>query len=193
MLVFVGILSGMRPGGFSITIDTRFYPEGMYEILMEVVAAITEKNASLVSFLSRDVLQYQNNFDSALYNLANTELIADVYYIIAGVKAGQGVVISRNRENASDIWRLDSQHGRWFEVETNYDHWEQPPWYDDRVDPANNGMNAIGQQAVTLDKMFDVISTKPVLNLMTTYSILACPADGTYKSWARNCPYPCKP
>ena len=52
---------------------------------------------------------------------------------------------------------------RWFEVETNYDHWEQPPWIDNRIDPANKLMTAIGQNGVTLEKMFQVnITTIPV-------------------------------
>lgn len=121
----------MKPGAFSITIDTRFYPDSWTEIFFEVIAAIFEKNATLVAFLSRNVLQYENNFESALINLSNDELIADVYYIVAGVKASEGAVITRNRENASDIWRLNPP-SRWFEVETNYDHWQPAPWYDDR-------------------------------------------------------------
>lgn len=50
----------------------------------EIIAAIIERNASLVTFLSRDVFMNENDFESALNNLANGELIADVYYIIAG-------------------------------------------------------------------------------------------------------------
>jgi len=187
---FVGILSGMRPKAFSLTIDTRFYPEGMYEIFYEIVAAITEKNASLVSFLARDVLQYQDNYNSAKYNLATVELIADVYYIMAGVTSGQGVIITRNREDAADIWELNPPT-RWFEVETNYDHWDDAPWYDNRIDPANDAMNAIGQKNINLEKMFGVLSIKPVLNLMTTYTILTCAADGTYEAYARYCSFPC--
>jgi len=128
---FVGALSGQKPEAFSVTIDTRFYPKsegGFKEMFLEVLAAIEERNASLVTFLSRKVLTNEFNFQSALNNLSNDELIADVYYIIAGVSAGQGAVISRNRINATDVWLLDYPT-RWFEVETNYDHWNQPPWY----------------------------------------------------------------
>lgn len=181
----------MKPNAFSVTIDTRFYPDGIGEMFYEVIAAIEERNASLVTFLSREVFTNENDFESALDNLSNGELIADVYYIIAGVSAGQGAVISRNRMNATDVWRLNVSAGRWFEVETNYDHWEQPPWFDDRVVPANTAMNAIGQEHLTLDAMFQVLSVKPVFNLQTTYSILACPADSTYQSYTRYCPYPC--
>jgi len=187
---FVGALSGIKPGAFSVTIDTRFYPGGIGDMFYEIIAAIEEKNASLVSFLSRQVLARENDFKSALINLSNDELIADVYYILAGVSAGQGAVISRNRINATDVWLLDSP-SRWFEVETNYDHWEQPPWFDDRVVPANKAMNAIGQKDISLAGLFSVLSVKPVLNLQSTYTILGVPKNGTWMSWTRWCPYPC--
>jgi len=187
---FVGVLSAIKPGAFSMTIDTRFYPQGLAQMFYEVIAAITEKNASLVTFLAREVFENENDFGAALHGLSDGELIADVYYIVAGISAGEGAVISRNRQNATDIWMLDSPT-RWFEVQTNYDHWEQPPWFDNRVTPANNAMKAMGQNNVTLSGMFSVLSVKPVLNLQTTYTILACPADGTYKSFARYCEYPC--
>jgi len=187
---FVGVLSGLKPNGFSVTIDTRFYPQGIYGLFYEVIAAIIEKNASLVTFLSREVFTNENNFNAAVDNLCDDLLIADVYYIVAGVSAGQGAVISRNQLNATNVWMLDAP-SRWFEVQTNYDHWTSPPWYDDRVIPAENGMKAMGQVNMTLDAMLEVLSIKPVLNLQTTYSILACPADSTYMSYIRYCKYPC--
>jgi len=187
---YVGVLSGMRPNGFSITIDTRFYPEGITNLFYEIIAAIEEKNASLVSFLSRNVLMKEHDFDAAVDSLSNVPLIADVYYIIAGSAPGEGAVISRNRMNASDVWRLQSPK-RWYLVETNYDHWEQPPWFDDRVKPAEDAMNAMGQAGLTLEGMYEVLSVKPVFNLQTTYTILSCPAEGSYQSFVRYCAYPC--
>jgi len=187
---YVGILSGMKPNAFSITIDTRFYPQGLGDMFYEVIAAIMETNASLVSFLSRKVFENENNWPSAVQQLSQNQLIADVYYIVAGVSSGQGAVISRNRLNATDVWILDPPK-RWFEVETNYDHWENPPWFDDRVVPANRGMEAMGQQKLSLTGMLDVLTIKPVLNIQTTYTILACPADGTFRCYTRWCPYPC--
>jgi hypothetical protein len=188
---YVGVLSGMRPNAFSVTIDTRFYSQGIGQLFYEIIAAITERNASLVSFLSRTALENGDSFETALSNLSNDELIADVYYIMAGSKPGEGAVISRNRMNATDVWRLNAP-SRWFEVETNYDHWKQPPWFDDRVVPANNAMNGIGRANITLQNMFDkVLSIKPVLNLQSTLSMLACPATGFYSTHTRWCPYPC--
>jgi len=181
----------MKPNGFSVTIDTRFYPQGLGDMFYEIIAALIEKNASLVSFLSRRVFENENNWAAAVSNLSNDTLIADCYYIVGGVSAGEGAVISRNRMNATDVWILNAAQGRWFEVETNYDHWEQPPWFDDRVTPANNGMNAMGRQNLSLAGMMKVLTIKPVLNIQTTYTILASPADDIYKCYTRWCPYPC--
>jgi len=188
---YVGVLSGMRPNGFSISIDTRNYPAGIGQLFYEVIAAITEKNASLVSFLTRHTLTRIDNFEDAVKNLSNDLLIADVYYIVGGVSANQGAVISRNRNNASDVWRLQSP-SRWYEVQTNYDHWKKPPWFDNRVDPANHAMDTLGRNALSLDSLFkEVLSVKPVLNLQSTFAMLTSAATGEYRSYARNCPYPC--
>merc|ERR1711990_1285151 len=87
---YMGVLSGMRLGGFSLTVDTRFYPDGFFELFEEVIAAIHEKNASLVTFLTRDVMDKQTNWDDSVKELSKTELIADVYYIVAGTKPTEG-------------------------------------------------------------------------------------------------------
>jgi hypothetical protein len=34
--------------------------------------------------------------------------------------------LTRNREYARDVWYIDVNDGRWFEVETNDDHWRAP-------------------------------------------------------------------
>jgi len=187
---YVGALSGIKPGGFSVTINTRFYHQGVWEMFYEIVAAIEETNATLVSFLTRDVLTVRNNYNAALNDLSNVELIADVYYILAGVNPGQGAVISRNRMNATNVWQLNSP-SQWYVLQTNYDHWEQPPWFDNRVVPAENALKAIGQSRITWPGLFSVLSTKPVFNIQTTYSIIAVPKNGTYMSWTRWCPFPC--
>jgi hypothetical protein len=186
---YVGVLSGFKSKAFSATVDTRFYPEGVGSFFYEVIAAITTQNASLVTFLMRKVFTHQNDYASALQYLSNSPLIADVYYIMAGAGPNQGAVISRNRHNASDVWELNKN--RWFEVQTNYDHWVGAPWFDDRITPSNNAMSSIGQRKISLDTMYTVLSTKPVFNLQTTYSFLASPADGVMKAVTRHCPFPC--
>lgn len=100
-------------------------------------------------------MENENDFNAAVDNLSNGELIADVYYIVAGVGKNEGVVISRNRHNATDIWRIDVPN-RFYVLETNYDHWKPAPWFDDRRTPALARMNALGQKGVTIDSMMKV-------------------------------------
>lgn len=51
----------------------------------------------------------------------------------------QGCVITRSREKAIDVWRMD-QANNWYILETNYDHWENPLFLDDRRTPAHKCM-----------------------------------------------------
>ncbi len=51
----------------------------------------------------------------------------------------------------------------------------QVPWYDDRRTAAQAALNATGPDRANPDTLLAVLSTKPVLNQMTTYSIVAQP------------------
>jgi len=187
---YVGILSGMKPNAFSVSINTRYYPDHQLKnFLHEIIAAITEKNNSLVAFLSRDAMNLDSDYASAMNRLSNGPLIADVYYTVGGVNQNEGAVISRNILNASDIWRLNST--QWFLAQTNYDHWKQPPWFDDRVVPAFDAMYAMGQDNISYDALFKVLSVKPVLNIQSTFTMLTSAGEGYYKSVTRWCQYPC--
>jgi len=179
----------MKPKAFSATVDTRFYPEGWTEQFYEILAAIEEKNASLVSFLLRDTFETQPNYENALQALTTRNLIADVYYILGGLTSG--AVISRNRTIAANIWKLDKSSGRWFEVQTNYDHWQPPPWYDNRRDPAIQHMTHMGRDNITIKNLYGILSMKPTLNLQTTYSIVASASLSFIDTFVRTCEYPC--
>jgi len=186
---YLGVLTGMKPKAFSATVDTRFYPEGWTEQFYEILAAIEEKNASLVSFLLRDTFETQPNYENALQALTTRNLIADVYYILGGLTSG--AVISRNRTIAANIWKLDKSSGRWFEVQTNYDHWQPPPWYDNRRDPAIQHMTHMGRDNITIKNLYGILSMKPTLNLQTTYSIVASASLSFIDTFVRTCEYPC--
>jgi len=108
---------------------------------------------------------------------------------------------------AEDIWCLDSSQGTWLKyyflfltiiiirlryvLETNYDHWKDAPWFDDRRRYAKQGMDSLGQEKVSLAGMLDILGTKPVLNQMTTYSVLLSAQNGTMQAWNRYCSSPC--
>lgn len=60
----------------------------------------------------------------------------------------KGVVITRNREvNGTDIWPMTAKTaGGWYVLETNYDHWKEPLFLDNRRGPANNCMQKMTVQ-----------------------------------------------
>ena len=61
--------------------------------------------------------------------MATIKLAAPVYFILSGTKPGEGALFSRDREENPQPLALDNT---WYLLETNYDHWIEPPVYDDR-------------------------------------------------------------
>jgi len=188
---YVGALSGQTPGGWSVTIDTRFYPDGIWEMFDEIVFALENGKASLVALLTRTALETVSTFDQAVQMLGTTEIVADVYYTIAGAAPGQGIVLARNRTDTANSTKLNLPDGKWYVLVTNYDWWKPQPWFDDRYGPAMTYLNSMGYQNCTLNNLFKVMSTKPVLNLQTTYTFLSIPKNSTYETYLRWCNYPC--
>ena len=171
---YVGLLTGQRANGITISLDER--DQGKW--WENVIQAILDGTGAIVSFVLRDTLSNSSmDFESSLAFLQSTPLIATSYIILGGAKAGQGAVITRDRTHAADVWRLDLQAGRWYLVETNYDHWEAPPPSDDRRDPAIAAMNATGKANINGDTLYGVLSTPPVLNDGTTYTTIMSAAN----------------
>jgi N-acylethanolamine-hydrolysing acid amidase len=127
-------------------------------------------------------------FEQAVDALSTVQLVDDVYYVMAGGGgSNQLAVVTRARNAAVDVWRLDPPHGEnppWWLVETNYDHWKAVPKADDRRDPANEYMAALGStEGTTLDTMLrDVMSEWPVFNPHTTFTTMINPYTGAYNS-----------
>jgi len=176
---YVGLLTGMKPGAFSISLDQR----DSGTLLENFLELLLVPNTMAACFLIRDTLQKQNSFHEAVERLSHTSLVAPSYIIIGGVSTDEGAVVTRDRIAALDLWFLDGSNHRWFLVETNYDHWK--PAGDDRRQVANEGMNATGKQNISLNTIFGVLSTPPVLNDQTTYTTLMSAAAGNYTTYAR--------
>jgi len=100
----------MAPQRFSISVNERL----SYDILGNLIELMTNGNASVVSFLVREVLETTANYTEALKILSTHPLIADSYIILAGTKSGEGAVITRERNSARDVWQLDAKNGRWY-------------------------------------------------------------------------------
>uniref|UniRef100_A0AAR2LWB6 ceramidase n=1 Tax=Pygocentrus nattereri TaxID=42514 RepID=A0AAR2LWB6_PYGNA len=188
---YVGMLTGIRPKEFTLTVNERFSVDGGYIGILEWI--LGQRDGMWMSFLTRRVLENATSYEDAKNELAQTKLLAPAYFILGGNQTGQGCVITRTRINTLDIWEIALKLGRWYVLETNYDHWEEPFFLDDRRTPAMKCMNKITQANITLQTIYDVLSTKPVLNKLTTYTSLMEVSTGKLESYIRACPNPCNP
>lgn len=79
---FVGVLSGMKPNQFSITLNA-------------IVSDEPPNMAKPITFLLREVLEGDYNFQQAQKTLEQTEIICDCLLLIAGTTANEMLVIER--------------------------------------------------------------------------------------------------
>ncbi|MEQ2173552.1 hypothetical protein GOODEAATRI_033228, partial [Goodea atripinnis] len=106
---YVGLWTGMSPNKFTVSGDQRG-TEHWWNWWKNVVSAFLF-HRSPVSWLVRETLEEAENFQEAVMRLSKTPLITGVYYIVGGVRAGEGVVITRDRKGPADIWPLDPLNG----------------------------------------------------------------------------------
>lgn len=163
----VGVFTGMRPGGLSISLDQR--NRGF--ILSNIIDAVRTRLHGMVGIVIRDVLSDPTvTYASAVKILTQTKLIAPCYLIVGG--PGQsGVVITRDRSETLDVWSFNVSRS-WYLVETNYDHWEVPPESDDRRDATVKELERISRDNITMETLYEVLSTYPILNKGTAYTTL---------------------
>eukprot|EP00462_Mataza_sp_D1_P024885 CAMPEP_0175130378 /NCGR_PEP_ID=MMETSP0087-20121206/5975_1 /TAXON_ID=136419 /ORGANISM="Unknown Unknown, Strain D1" /LENGTH=670 /DNA_ID=CAMNT_0016412593 /DNA_START=20 /DNA_END=2032 /DNA_ORIENTATION=+ len=183
---YVGLLTGMRPNSFTVSIDERDAGH-FWENFLEM---FFNKKAGAMSFLIREVLAAPNvTYAAAVERYSTTPLIAPVYIIVGGTKPGEGAIITRNQTQAVDVWSLGQgpDASNFWRLETNYDHWKPPPTKDDRRDPGNAAMKAMGNADITKPKLFDVMSTPKVLNSGTTYTVVMSATEpDLYQTWIRH-------
>ena len=180
---FVGLLTGQKPHKYTISMDER--DKG--RLWMNALQALSDGLHAVVSFHIRDALDHEDfGFDDAIVFLADKSLIAPCYIIVGGVKPREGVVITRDRIALLDQWRIDSSEGRWYVLETNYDHWTTPPPDDDRRDPAIHAMDAMTRVKLNGPALFNILSTPPVFNDHTAYTvIMSASHPELYTTWIR--------
>ncbi|KAM7009429.1 acid ceramidase [Tautogolabrus adspersus] len=188
---YVGMLTGIKPHIFTLTMNERFSLDGGYIGILEWIFG--NRDGMWMSFLTRSVLEKANSYEEAKALLAQTKLLAPAYFILGGNSTGQGCIITRSRLLSLDILEIDLKLGRWYVLETNYDNWKPPLFLDDRRTPAMKCMKKTTQANISLKTMYDMLSTKPMLNKLTTYTTLMQVSKGNLESYIRDCPNPCMP
>ncbi|XP_053657432.2 acid ceramidase isoform X1 [Cherax quadricarinatus] len=191
---YIGILTGVKKGQFTFSLDERFGFNGGYVGLLEWIL-FKDYKQKWISFLTREVMEEATTFKEAKTMLSQPRLLAPVYFILGGAKPGEGAIITRWRDNfhADNMGDSATDPGSWFLVETNYDQWSSPPFYDDRRTPAINCLKEGGQKNASPKLIYNVLSTKPVFNKLTTYTSLMDVNRGDLGAWLRTCEDPCWP
>ena len=81
---------------------------------------------------------YDNYHDAVSY-IHNQSFVGPCYIIIGGVNENEGGVITVGPNHTLyDCWDIPNALPNetaigidtWYVLETNYDHWHQPPWFD---------------------------------------------------------------
>merc|ERR1712048_286903 len=176
---YVGLLTAIKKNAFTMTINHRFGLGDKYLGVLEWL--VGKSHGKLMGFLTRDTFENATDYKSAVNMLSNTEMIAAAYFIVGGSKAGEAAVITRSRLKADDIMTFaDKKEDEWYLLETNYDHWKKPLFIDDRRTPGNKCMKELTQKGMNLKGLYNVLSTKPNLNKLTTYTALMQVNDGTF-------------
>uniref|UniRef100_A0A8C7YYI2 Acid ceramidase n=1 Tax=Oryzias sinensis TaxID=183150 RepID=A0A8C7YYI2_9TELE len=188
---YVGMLTGIKPHMFTLTMNERFSLDGGYIGILEWI--LGQRDGMWMSFLTRTVLEKANSYEEAKKLLAETKLLAPAYFILGGNQTGQGCIITRSRTLSIDVLEIDPKLDRWYVLETNYDHWKEPFFLDDRRTPAMRCMNQTTQTNISVSTLYDMLSTKPMLNKLTTYTTLMQVSEGKLESYIRDCPNPCMP
>merc|ERR1712014_543159 len=120
-----------------------------------------------------------------------TERLANpVYFVVAGGEHTKGAILSRDPKGLVDAWHLyetpakDTQkiniQPDWFRLQTNYDHWDAVPSYDDRRSPGVAHMEQECNGTAGQACLWKVITAWPTKNHHTDVTSIMCPKTGYF-------------
>eukprot|EP01013_Petalomonas_cantuscygni_P010658 TRINITY_DN2382_c0_g1_i1.p1 TRINITY_DN2382_c0_g1~~TRINITY_DN2382_c0_g1_i1.p1 ORF type:complete len:358 (-),score=75.12 TRINITY_DN2382_c0_g1_i1:427-1500(-) len=189
---YVGVLTGMKPataraGGWTFSLDQRT-EEGPVGVWLNALEALV-RGGRVASLFARELMDRTGtaaeiDFPTAGRLLATTHLTAPSYLILSNTSGG--MVITRDREAAADVWYLNPASNPPAIVETNYDHWKPPPKDDDRRTPAYARLRTLGSTNYGPESVFaEVMSQPPNLNHHTVYTTIMELATQTYRTVQR--------
>ncbi len=175
----VGIMTGMKPGAFSVSINYRRTGDGMMTNFTSAV-----KSHWPVSFLIRHVLTSTHKYRDARTMCKVAKLIAPTYITLVGVNSGQACVLTRGRTDCDEIKCRDGKQSH--VVQTNIDWWrnERGCWQDIEfsVDRREYAYERLEEDEFGINELWKLMDEKPVLAFDTLYQTGMCANTGYYQT-----------
>jgi len=181
----VGVLSGMIPRAYSVTINwapPASFPSFDFG----------------PTFLLRDTLETCDSYDAAVEKLARTHLSTSVFFTVCGTKEGQSCVIERTQTKAAVRQMtgpalVQTNHHVADKFAKNNEELREVKEGEEvfsldgsvrRADILNNALAEIPSRC-TLDELAHTLNFPTVLNTFTCQQIVFCPRTGDVKVWRR--------
>jgi acid ceramidase len=185
---FVGLLTGVKKGGFSISVDTRF--DGHLDEYL-ILWLLGKYEGSFLSWKLRDVMENVGSYSEALHDLTTYKPMGPSYIILGGAKATEGAVIALKAGSTTpQTVRLLSdalKNNSFYVAQTNYDWPAAPPAFDDRRYPLEDCMHKLGSARIAWNTLWAVHSSTPTKNALTTYTTLMSAETGHFEAYKQLC------
>jgi len=191
---YLGILTGMRKDGFSISVNFRKSTDGG-TIRDNFVQG--KKDAMPVGFAVRHLLQSVETYPdyaSARKFMENVELMAPTYAILAGVNEGEAVSLSRERDRVIEDCTqvLDGSlenptAGPLPITQTNTDCQSVQQHNDSKKSAPRRVCSVFYLKEhnncfETVEDAWAILSLHPIYNAITLYSTVMCPKSGVMQT-----------
>jgi hypothetical protein len=182
----VGVLSGMLPHAYSVTIN--WAPPASFPTFDFGPA-----------FLLRDILETCDTYHAAVQTLTRTPLSTSVFFTVCGAEKDQACVIERTQRDAAvrpmtgPVLVQTNHHVAGRFAKNNEELREAEPGEEvfslegsgKRADILGTALAEIGLPCA-LDRMVNTLNIATVLNKDTCQQMVFCPATGDVKVWRRN-------
>jgi hypothetical protein len=181
----VGVLSGMLPQSYSVTIN--WAPPGSFPSF-----------DFGPTFLLRNTLETCDSYDAAVQTLTRTRLCTSVFFTVCGTEKEQACVIERTQRKA-DVRQIaglplaQANHHLADEFAWNNEELREVGEGEEefslessgrRADTLNNALAGLRPRC-TLDEAAHTLNIPPILNNLTCQQMVFCPRTGDVKVWRR--------
>jgi len=149
-------------GNYFASLNERVFKDKNDSIL-KYLLEISFRNVMNPSQLIEQVSSKAKSMEEAIQLYSSTETTSPAYFTIGGISnkndANNGCIITRGLTSVKDTTCLDEK--TWFLAMTNYDREVPDPADDPRRSVIEQRINDIGESAIELDKIYEILQMEP--------------------------------